>query len=204
MLWMWLIVAIVLLAVIVVGLLRLGAQPIRYRGLLLTDLARFLDGFLQQLDAGSVFLLERESGPGFLQLAILRRQRVHETLELGVPDAMWSRERFDLVHNAMQAGGYDCSVETNPDNMAIPRFLRVRVEGNRHELVPILIRILELAAGQLQFDAGDRYTLRMSGPLSSEYEKELATQLDQLGKSDRIAQAGAAWLRRLAKKQSRG
>src|SRR5262245_59247199 len=203
MLWIWLIVGIILLAVVVVGLLRLGAKPIPYRGLLLTDLERLLDGFLQQVGAGSVFYLERECGPGFLQLAVLGRHSDHQEVEFGLPDALWCRESFDLVHNAMKGAEYNCSVETNSDNIDIPRFLRVRVAGTRQELVPTLIRMLNLSASRLGFGATERFTLRMSGPFSSEYVEELATRVEQPGKSNQIARAVAAWLRRSAKKHSR-
>jgi hypothetical protein len=203
MLWIWLIVGVVSLAILVVVLLRWLAQPIPYRGLLLSGLQRFLDGFLQQMAVGSVFLLEREFGSGFLQLAVVGRDRDHQELEFGLPDAAWCRGRFDLVHAVMKRAGYDCHVDVNCGNADIPRFLRVRIAGNRHELVPTSLRLLELAASELGFGVKDRYTLRMSGPFSSEYEQELARQLEQLGKGDRIARAGAAWLRRSANRYSR-
>jgi hypothetical protein len=75
MLWIWFIVGILILAVLVVVLLRLGGQPIAYRGLLLTDMNRFLESFLQQSGAGSNFLLERESGPEFLATGCHRASR---------------------------------------------------------------------------------------------------------------------------------
>jgi hypothetical protein len=46
------------------------SKPIAYSGLLLTDLKRFVEGFLLQSAPGSVFALERETKPGFLQLAL--------------------------------------------------------------------------------------------------------------------------------------
>jgi hypothetical protein len=198
MLWIWFIVGILILAVLVVVLLRLGGQPIAYRGLLLTDMDRFLKSFLQQSGAGSNFILERESGPEFLQLAVTGRRGDRLEVEFGLPDAAWSQKRFDLVHAAVGSAGYSYHVETNSGNMDIPRFLRVQIRGNRHELTLVLLHVLELAASQLEFEAKDRYTLRMSGPISSEYQQELATQLEQLPRSGRVGHALAAWLRRSA------
>jgi len=198
MFWMWLIVGIVLLALVFGGLMRLLARPIPYRGLLLTDTERFLKGFLLQLGPGSVLMLERESGPGFLQLAIRERHGDLWQIEFGLPDADWSRERFDLVRDAMVNAGIANDVETNRDNKDIPRFLRVYIEGNRDDLILVLLRILELAANQLEFKKDDQYTLRMSGDISSEYQNELATQLEKLPQRNVILRPLASWLRRSA------
>jgi hypothetical protein len=192
-----------LLIFVAVAVRRLRDRPIPYRELLLVDANRFLESFLQQLDVGSVFVLERESGPGFLQLAVTDRRSDREELEFGLPDAGWCRERFDLVHNAMEAAGHICHVEADSGNIAIPRFLRVRIRGNREELTPMLIQVLTLAAGQLGFDSEDRYTLRMKGSISSEYQRNLAEQLEQMPRRGRIGRALAAWLRRSAKKHQR-
>lgn len=87
--------------------------------MLLSDITRFVEGFLLREGAGAVFLLERESGPGFLQLAITRRLADHEDVEFGLPDAVWSRNHFDLVHAAMENAGHTCSVEVNPEKIRI-------------------------------------------------------------------------------------
>ena len=71
MLWLWLIVGIILFAGVGVVLLRWANQPMAYSGLLLADSERFLNGFLLQFSTGSVCFFDRESGPGFLQLAMV-------------------------------------------------------------------------------------------------------------------------------------
>lgn len=197
MLWVWFITAIVLLAIVVL-LLRWLSQPIAYRRLLLTDTRRFLQSFLQQSGAGSILVLDRESGPGFLQIAIGKRQRDQLEIEFGVPDAAWSRQHFDIVHGAMGNAGFINRVETNSDNENIPRFLRVYVRGNRDELSRVVPQVLELAANALGFRMGDRYTLRMSGAVSSEYQRELAAQLEQLPRGGHIGRMIVRWLRRSA------
>jgi hypothetical protein len=198
MLSIWLIVGIALMAIVVIGLLYWANQPIAYRGLLLTDSQRFLESFILQSGTGSVFLLERQSSPGFLQLAIGEQQGPKLEVEFGLPDAEWSRKHFDLVHAATKNAGYSNRIETNPGNKDIPRFLRVYVAGNRGDLILGSLQILQLAADKLGFNKDDRYTLRMSGAMSSEYRGALATQLEQLGSHSRIAQMVATWLRRSA------
>jgi len=138
MLWLWLIVGIILFAGVVVVLLRWANQPIAYRGLLLADSERFLHDFLLQFSTGSVCFFDRESGPGFLQLAIGERHGEQLEVEFGVPDAEWSREQFNSVHAAMDNAGHRNHVQTNLGNNDIPRFLRVYIQGNRRELTFVL------------------------------------------------------------------
>jgi hypothetical protein len=198
----WFLAAIVLLIMVVVVMRRLGERPIPYRALLLVDANRFLESFLQQSDVGSVFVLERESGPGFLQLAVTDRRRSHREIEFGLPDAEWCRGRFDFVHKAMETEGHTCRLEANHGNL-VPRFLRVRIGGNHDELTPVLIQVLTLAAGELGFDTEDRYTLRMNATISAEYMRDLAEQLEQMPRGGGIGRALAAWLLRSAKKDHR-
>jgi hypothetical protein len=200
MLSIWFLVAILLLIFVVVAMRRLGERPIPYRELLLVDANRFLESFLQQSDVGSVFVMERESGPGFLQLAVTDRRSDRGELEFGLPDAGWCQGRFEFVHKAMETAGHTCRLEANPGNLAIPRFLRVRIRGNRDELTPMSIQVLTLAAGQLGFGSEDRYTLRMNATISSDYLQDLGEQLEQMPRGDSIGRALAAWMRRLAKK----
>lgn len=207
MLWLWLIVGIILFTGVVVVLLRWANQPIAYRGLLLADSERFLHDFLLQFSTGSVCFFDRESNressPGFFQLAIGARHGEQLEVEFGVPDAEWSRDKFDLVHAAIDSAGHRNHVQTNLGNNDIPRFLRVYLQGNRRELPFLLREVLELAAKQLEFRMEDRYTFRMSGTVSYEYQRELATQLEQLPRNHRIAGILAAWLRRSARTRSR-
>src|SRR5688572_24604226 len=135
------------------------SKPVAYRGLLLTDLPRYVEGFLLQLGPGSVFLLERETKPGFLQLAIAERRDRWLKVEYGLPDDEWSRRQFDLVHTTMVEAGFDTTVEPDDNNKQIPRFLRVYAEGNRDELTLTLVQLLETAAHKLEFEVQDRYTL---------------------------------------------
>jgi hypothetical protein len=171
-------------------------KPIPYRGLLLTDIRRLLEGFLHQLGPGSVILLERETKPGFLQLAISERSDQWLRVEFGLPDADWSHNQFDQVHDAMESAGYSIEVETNEGNEQIPRFLRVYVEGNRDDLTITLLELLETAANKLGFEVEDRYTLQASGESDPAYRNELATRLEQSSKGGWLSGTIAKYLRR--------
>lgn len=171
-------------------------KPIAHRGLLLTDLKRFVDSFLHHLAPGSVFLLERETKPGFLQLAILERLDQRLGVEFGLPDAEWSHDQFDRVHTAMESAGYSTEVETNEGNEQVPRFLRVFVEGNRDDLTITLLELLGTAANNLGFGTEDKYTLQMLGETDPEYMDELATRLEQSPRSGWFGRTIAKYLRR--------
>ena len=199
----WIALAVALLILIVLAWRFLGNCPIAYRGLKLVDTKRFLEGFLLQLEVGSVLDLERESGPGFLQLALIDRRSGVEELEFGLLDAEWSRDRFDLVYNALRAAGHNCRLETASGNQEIPRFLRVQIRGKREELIQKAIQVLILAADQLGFDPQDRYALRMKGAISTEYQLSLADQMEQIPRANFIPRAIGGWLRRAATKKRR-
>jgi hypothetical protein len=173
-------------------------KPLAYRGLLLTDLKRFVETFLHQLRPGSVLLLERETKPGFLQLAISERRDQWREVEFGLPDAEWSHSQFDVVHAAMQSAGYSTEIEINEGNEQVPRFLRVYVEGNREDLTITLLQLLETAANKLEFAVEDRYTLQMMGETAPEYTRELATQLEQLPRGGWFTNMLGKYLRRSA------
>jgi hypothetical protein len=57
-----------------------------------------------------------------------------------------------------------------------------------------VLRLLELAASRLAFAVDDRYTLRMAGAISPEYQKKLAAQLEQLPRARLIGRMFAKWL----------
>jgi len=195
---LYLIFGIALLTLVAVGLLRLASRPIAYRGLHLSDTERFLKGFLLQNGRGSVLFLDRESGPGFLQVAVRAHRGPWLEIEFGLPELDWSREHFDLVHRAIVNEGHANDVEANDDNKDIPRFLRVYLEGNRDELIHVLLGVLELTANLLEFKKDDTYTLRMMGDIGSEVKIELAGELEQLPHTNLIVRKLAAWLRRSA------
>ncbi len=176
-------------------LLRWPSKPVAYRGLLLTDLKQFVDGFLLQFGPGSVLLLERETKPGFLQFAIAERRDQWLKDEYGLPDDEWSRRQFDLVQVTMANAGYDTNVERDDENKQIPRFLRVYVEGNRDDLTLTLLQLLEMAANKLEFGIEDRYTLQMWGVFDSAYRDELATQVEQLPRAGWFGRTIAKYLR---------
>jgi len=171
-------------------------KPIAYRGLLLTDLKKFVDTFLHHLAPGSVLLLERETKPGFLQLALVERRGQWRQVEFGLPDAEWSHNQFDLVHVAMESAGYSTEVETNEDNEQVPRFLRVYVEGDRKDLTITLLELLETAASKLGFGVDDQYTVQMQGEIDPQYIDDLATQLEQSPRRPWFGRTLAKFIRR--------
>ena len=171
-------------------------KPLPHRGVLLTNVERYVKDFLHQFASGSVLLMERESKPGFLQLAILERRDQRVGVEFGLPDADWSHDQFDLVHYAIDSAGYSTEVETNEGNEQVPRFLRVYVEGERKDLTITLLELLETAASKLGFGVDDQYTLQMQGETDPEYVDELATKLEQSPRRPWFGRTLAKFIRR--------
>src|SRR6266568_870753 len=101
MLPLWVVAIIVVVVVLLGYAFKAAGQPLAYRHLLLEEVERFLELFLHQAGVGSVFVLTRESGPGFLQLALISRRGDNEQLEFGLPDADWCAHRFDAVREAL-------------------------------------------------------------------------------------------------------
>lgn len=193
---LWIVSGIAVLLLFAIGVLRRAGQPIAYRGLHLTEINRFVDSFLEQAGAGSVLSLERESGPGFLQIAVVNRRGDRDELEFGLPDTHWSHAAFDSVRKALEASGCLCILEADSSNAVVPGFLRARFHGHRAELTSQVLEVFSLAAGCLGFNSEARYTLRMSATISPEYQRELADRLDSTTRGSRIARTMAAWLRR--------
>jgi hypothetical protein len=191
--WIMIGAAVLLLFAVVFGLRRAG-RPIPYRGVHLAEVHRFVDSFLNQSGASSVFILERESGPGFLQIAVVDRLGGREQLELGLPDTEWSHSKFDSVKDALEAAGCFCTIDANSPPRVIQRFLRARFRGDHAELTSRVVAILSLVAATLGFSLDERYTLRMTGPTSPEYLRELANAIERT--PGPIGHILASWLRR--------
>lgn len=195
MLSLWIVAPIVVLVVLLRYAFKALGQPLAYRHELLGEVGRFLEVFLHQAGVGSVFVLTRESGPGFLQLALISHRGDKEQLEFGLPDTDWCAHRFDAVREALEGEALLVHVQEDSRNAAVPRFLRVRIQGNRQELVPTLMHVLSLAAQQLEFDAHDRYTLRMNATTSPEYSQYLAGRVVETSGKNWVGRMLAALIR---------
>src|SRR5690242_8557277 len=98
----WALGAVVVVVMLGAYAWRAAHRPLPYRHLLLPQVERFLDVFLHQGGDGSVLMLSRESGAGFLQLALISRRGDKERLEFGLPDVDWSADHFDAVREALE------------------------------------------------------------------------------------------------------
>lgn len=181
---------------------KLAARPIKYRGLRLDEIGPLLDSFLLQAGVGSVFTLQRESGPGFLQLLLTRRHQEWHTLEFGLPDAFWSRRYFDIVQKDSETQGHRCRVELDANNSDVPRFLRVEIRGTRQELGQRLHSLLPTIAGHLEFGPAERYTAQLVANISPEYRQHFAEQLESLADQNVVTRILTRLIRGARKKRA--
>ena|SRR6516225_7206279 len=160
------------------------AKPIRRARL--HELDGVIDSFLLQAGRGSQFVCSRIGAPGFLQAVIVDRHADHEQIEFGLPDADWSRSRFDAVAVDLEAIGCFCTVEASPSNK-VRRFLRARFEGDRSELVTKFVEVLSRAGQTLGFAVDEEYELRVAIQASPEYVRDLAETVERaLGPVGRV------------------
>jgi hypothetical protein len=155
---------VVPVVVVPVALLWLrGAQPYAHRHVPLSGFPRLLDAFLGKLDTGGVLIADRESGEGFLQLAIGNWNAQWHEVEFGLPDVGWSTHYFEATVSALANAGFTPAVE--PGSGQVSRFLRVRITGPAPLLRERLSQLLVVAATALSWSPGDLFTVRLKGPL---------------------------------------
>ena len=158
-------------ALLVAGIVlwRFGRRPVFHRGVTFASLARHVDSFLLQMAPGGVLIAERESGPGFLQLAMISASLEWQAVEFGLPELAWSRHRFDEVVRGLQHAGFETRVEATA-SPNLPRFLRVSLSGPTPEVSAQAFRLLQSAHRELGWNASERYTVHSQGALRASRE----------------------------------
>lgn len=156
----WIIGAVVVAAV---ALWWFGKQPVTHRRIPLAGLRRFVASLPAQMAPGGFFIADRESGPGFLQLALRDYGHMRCTLEFGLPELDWSKERFAAVTTALKAAHYDPVVE--PGRGAVSRFLRVIIAGPEENVIARGDQLLSLVSRELGWEPGGTFRVRFGGSI---------------------------------------
>jgi hypothetical protein len=159
------------MAVWIIGALLIGAvafwwfgkQPVTHRRIPLSGLHRFVASLPAQMASGGFFIADRESGPGFLQLALSNYGQMQCTLEFGLPELDWSKERFEAVTSALKAAHYDPVVE--PGQGAVSRFLRVIIAGPEENVIARSDQLLSLVSRELGWENRDTFRVRFGGSI---------------------------------------
>jgi hypothetical protein len=157
----WTFVAIGLLGV--VSLRWLAKRRIVYRGVPLPGLRRFVSSLLARADGG-FFIADRESGPGFLQLALRQYRAGQCSVEFGLPDVDWSRNEFDAVVAALEKESFAPGVE--PGEGSVSRFVRVLVAGPEARVIERSMSLLDLVARSLGWNEETTFRVRFGGSLA--------------------------------------
>ena len=156
----WIVVALILGGVAFV--LWFGKRPVIYRRILLSGLRRFVASLPAQMSPGGFFIADRESGPGFLQVALREYGHVECTLEFGLPQVDWSADRFPAIVAALQTARFDPIVE--PAEGSVSRFLRVLIRGPEPHVIQRSMQLLQLVARELGWET--TFRVRFGGSLA--------------------------------------
>jgi hypothetical protein len=140
---------------------------------------------------------------GFLQMALTGRYRTYRKVELGLPDTDWTRNVFDHAVEVLREGTSSCKVEHNPGNTAVPRFLRVSIEGNEDAVLPHARELLARTAAVLGFETDQTYAVKMSGPDHPEFLRSVADRLEQGRRLRALSRRFAEVIRRQAEELER-
>jgi len=112
---------------------------------------------------GGFFIADRETGPGFLQLALRDYGHMQCTLEFGLPETDWSAERFDAVVAGLKSARFEPTVDHGRGSVS--RFLRVVIAGPEPHVIQRADQLLALAARDLGWSEGVRFRVKFGGAI---------------------------------------
>ena len=158
----WIVVAVIVGALAFAFLL--GSRPLIHRRIPLSGLRRFVASLPAQMAPGGFFIADRESGPGFLQLALREYSHRRCTLEFGLPELDWSAEHFGTVEASLTAAHFEPVVE--PGRGAVSRFMRVLIAGPEAQVIERSQELFALVARDMGWDPATTFRVRFGGTLA--------------------------------------
>lgn len=178
----------------------LAVPVVRWRRLrdraTIAEVGRWTATLLRQSAQGSVLIAVANGRPGFLQYALTGRDGDWRRLEFGLPEADWSKEALPAVERVLDRFAVPWTVETNPGNLPVPRFLRAEIEGPREEVLERASALFVELAAALGYDETQTYAVSLQGGDAPEYEAELLARIESLPRQGRVTRGMAALLRR--------
>jgi hypothetical protein len=158
----WIVVAV--LIGVVLFLRWFAKQPFTHRRVPLSGLRRFVASLPAQMAPGGFFIADRESGPGFLQLALRDYGHMQCALEFGLPELDWSSDRFSVIEESLKQAHFDPAIEFAPG--AVTRFMRVLVAGPEPHVIERADQLLNLVASGLGWSQTTTFRVRFGGSLA--------------------------------------
>ena len=158
----WIVLAVIIGAI--AFFLWFGKRPVIYRRVPVSGLRRFIASLPAQMAPGGLFIADRESGPGFLQLALREYGHMRCALEFGLPEVDWSTARFSVVEASLRAAHFGPSVEPGSDTVS--RFLRVLIAGPEPHVIERADQLLALVAQDLGWGPDPTFRVRFGGSLA--------------------------------------
>jgi hypothetical protein len=140
---------------------------------------------------------------GFLELLLTGREGTWREVELGLPDADWSRARFDHAVDALREHASEWEVEHYTANPDVPRFLRVWIDGEEESVRERTAALLHAAAQALGFPASQTYNIDFVGGDHPDYMRALADRLERDPGTPRVIRKLVPFYRRKADEAER-
>lgn len=141
-----------------------GRRPVIYRRVPLSSLRQFVASLTAQMAPGGFFIADRESGPGFLQLALRDYGHLQCTLEFGLPEVEWSAKALPRVEASLKAAHFETAVE--PGRGAVPRFLRVLIAGPEPSVIERSEQLLGMVVRDLGWGPDTTFRVHFGGSLA--------------------------------------
>jgi hypothetical protein len=140
---------------------------------------RRLPPLLHRSAPGTQYAANANDRDGFLQMVVSDRKASWRRIEFGLPDAEWARPYFNEAVVALQEHASEWLVEPHPENPAVPRFLRIWIEGEEAEVCERTDALLRHAAEALGFPAGQTYDLHFEGSDHPDYLRSTVQRLEK-------------------------
>ncbi len=162
--WIWTLLSVGLLGFVALRLLR----PMAHRGVTVTAVKPLLYQFVADGAQGSLLVLEREGGPGLLQLRYCRKEGSDRSIEFGLPLVDWSAASFDKVSQDLGRAGFAVDTQGGGSCGAVRRFMRVCARGSTEGLAADCWRMLSIARDSLGWKEDNTFSVHVERPLRSQ------------------------------------
>jgi hypothetical protein len=142
------------------------SRPLHHHGVRFDDLDRFFASWVADLATGTVIVLRDDATHHFVQF-VLNKDHEAPELDLGFPDAPWSRDFFENVRVAVEEAGFSTRIQ-GTDSKAVGRFLEATVRGGDEPLTAKAIRLTTTVLRAMGHDETTRLTVWAEGRVDAD------------------------------------
>jgi hypothetical protein len=144
--WLAALAAVVLVPLVAgsLWLLAFGNRPVVHRHRRLAGFEPMLRQLAHLMADGTLYVIEVHRTSVFLQFI-----KQADGVLLGIPDAPWSRARFEVIEETLRRSGVPVDV-VDTGSMPVTRFLHARFSGDPETIAAMAVHAATLAAEALK------------------------------------------------------